>query len=157
MIRNKLIFVLVTIFSVWKFYSQNAIVVAGGSTKGEGGSLSYTIGQMFYKNYHDNNQGRVSEGVQQPNNVTFTLKNMNVMQKLDKLYVYPNPTMDFLNIKSDSDYTSYEIYDLNGKLIKSSKLFNCRIDLKSLLSGVYIIYLKNTNKWYYSRVKVIKQ
>ncbi|MGC4128146.1 MAG: leucine-rich repeat domain-containing protein [Bergeyella sp.] len=65
--------------------------------------------------------------------------------------IYPNPTTDFLNIRSDNmKVESSAIYDLSGKLLFTSK--ESKIDVKHLPSGVYMISLKTeqgfkTFKW----------
>ena len=53
--------------------------------------------------------------------------------------VYPNPTTDYLNIKiSASASFNVNIYDLNGKLLKSEKN-NTSIQIQDLTNGLYIV------------------
>ena len=53
--------------------------------------------------------------------------------------VYPNPTTDYLNIKiSGSSNFNLNIYDLNGKLLKSEKN-NTSIQIQDLTNGLYIV------------------
>ena len=53
--------------------------------------------------------------------------------------VYPNPTTDYLNIKiSGSASFNVNIYDLNGKLLKSEKN-NTSIQIQDLTNGLYIV------------------
>lgn len=46
------------------FYSQSAVVSAGGSATSAGGSVSYTVGQIAYESYGNSNF-QITEGVQQ--------------------------------------------------------------------------------------------
>lgn len=57
------------------------------------------------------------------------------------LNVYPNPTKGFLNIESENEIESFELYDLNGKMVKlysslsGHKIF---INIEPLAKGLYI-------------------
>ena len=56
--------------------------------------------------------------------------------------VYPNPTSDELNIKSSSinfDKATFNIMDLNGKVVSKGSLENKKLDVKKLTPGVYLI------------------
>ncbi|PWH83055.1 T9SS C-terminal target domain-containing protein [Algibacter marinivivus] len=67
-----------------------------------------------------------------------------------ELNIYPNPTINHLNIASKNKINTIEIIDLTGKLISKIKSPNKVIDISKLPIGVYIIksYSKNgvTNK-----------
>jgi endonuclease I len=63
--------------------------------------------------------------------------------ELEKTYIYPNPTTDFLNIRSSENLIEIEILGLNGKSLMIVKRTD-RIDFRKLGSGVYIIRLKGT-------------
>jgi hypothetical protein len=61
---------------------------------------------------------------------------------------YPNPASNKLNITSSKNWTSYEIYNLNGKLIEANNLSslnsnNFVIDLTDYSNGSYSISLSN--------------
>lgn len=99
-----------------------------------------------------------------PNNdISYTLKIWNFFRK--NMYVssssinnntknvsikiYPNPSIDKIEIKTDlKNISNIEIYDIYGKKllnINPSDL-NKQIDLNSLYSGVYILKLKSANE-----------
>lgn len=60
------------------------------------------------------------------------------------LVVYPNPTSDFLYIKTSKlDIEKVFIFDLSGKLLFSEK--SKTIDVKNLPSATYIISIKTSN------------
>jgi hypothetical protein len=59
--------------------------------------------------------------------------------KISTIALYPNPTSDFLNIKSDQKISKVEIYDMSGKIIKSVKLQDYKIEVSTLIKGNYIL------------------
>jgi hypothetical protein len=60
--------------------------------------------------------------------------------------IYPNPASNLLTIKSDKPIDKIELYDLTGKLLKTTRELN--IDFSNLPNGQYIvtIYLKTKQK-----------
>lgn len=65
-----------------------------------------------------------------------------VIEEGESILVYPNPVHDFLNIHSQKDL-EYSLFDINGKLIRSEKTKNNRIEFSQLPKGVYILILDN--------------
>ncbi|AUC78333.1 hypothetical protein CW736_02480 [Nonlabens sp. MB-3u-79] len=62
------------------------------------------------------------------------------------LKVYPNPTTDILNITSDTQqFTTVDIVDLNGRLIKSLEVDtnNVTANVQELKPGLYILNISN--------------
>lgn len=76
--------------------------------------------------------------------------------------IYPNPTENFINIQAilDAGEVEISIMDLSGRIISKVSnnhqggVFTNKIDLNSLISGNYILQLKNNNKL--SHKKIIK-
>lgn len=56
----------------------------------------------------------------------------------NNLYVYPNPTTDFLNFKLNKDIDEILVYDLSGKVVLS-KSNSKIISLENLAKGLYLI------------------
>lgn len=54
--------------------------------------------------------------------------------------IYPNPTTDFVYIKSDNILSKVEIYDISGKLIHQSSI-TTKIDIRNFSKGNYILKL----------------
>lgn len=52
--------------------------------------------------------------------------------------VYPNPTVDFLNIKSDEKIKSASVFDMSGRKMEM-QLSDNKVDVRNLESGGYII------------------
>ena len=64
---------------------------------------------------------------------------------LSIITMYPNPTSDFLNIKSDQKISKIEIYDMSGKLVQTSKMNNEKVSVSKLPKGNYLIKLQTEN------------
>jgi hypothetical protein len=61
---------------------------------------------------------------------------------------YPNPATDFINLSDNVSMRSFEIVDLNGRVIKSAKLDNVTeesVDISSLASGMYLLNVETDN------------
>ena len=60
--------------------------------------------------------------------------------------VFPNPTKDVINIKSNNIVSSLDLFDLTGKKVFSiKKLIDNRVSIGKLLSGIYIMHIKDSN------------
>ena len=55
----------------------------------------------------------------------------------DDFNIYPNPTSDFITIKTDHKIDSYTIYDVTGKKIMQTA--ENTIDLRSFTNGIYLL------------------
>jgi len=73
--------------------------------------------------------------------------------KENKIVLFPNPVKDILYIKAiDAKDYHYQIYNVSGQLVKSGKFENTQTDVSSLVSGVYLVRINNSE----SIVKIIK-
>ncbi|MCI2228156.1 N-acetylmuramoyl-L-alanine amidase [Polaribacter sp. MSW13] len=67
-----------------------------------------------------------------------------------QLTVYPNPTSNFINIKSKQDLTidKFYVYDINGRLIKEVNGNSLdKINISELTNGIYLLKIvSNENK-----------
>jgi hypothetical protein len=61
--------------------------------------------------------------------------------------VFPIPTRNLLTIKTQEGFTAVqaEVYDLNGRLVLSSKIENESISLQSLENGNYLLMVMDAN------------
>ena len=122
--------------------AQQTVPATGGDASGSGGSASYTVGQLVYTtNIGANNS--LAQGVQQVYEIsTLGVDDLNEVQ-LEYL-VYPNPTIDKLTLKIqnfNNDDLSYQIYDINGRILKMDKLMNntTSISMMHLPSAIYFL------------------
>ena len=104
--------------------AQTSVNATGGNASGSGGSASYSVGQLAYTTNTGTN-GSVSEGVQQPFEISVVTgieeaKGINL-----SVTAYPNPTTDYLTL-SISEFEisnlTYQLYDISGKLLQSEKI-----------------------------------
>lgn len=58
---------------------------------------------------------------------------------LNAISIYPNPSKDEIQIETSSDLKSYQIIDLQGKIVLQNALENKTIDISGLAKGVYFI------------------
>jgi hypothetical protein len=127
---------------------QENINTSGGIASGAGCSASYSIGQLRYHIY-EGAGGSVSEGIQQPYEISITTSIDMVGAVNLKISLYPNPAHDFLLLEvKDAEHShadfwdiSYRLYDLQGKLLRNEKVTSnfSRIDINHLAPATYLL------------------
>ncbi len=126
--------------------AQIAVPATGGDASGTGGSASYTVGQVVYTTA-TGSAGSVSQGVQQPYEVSITV---GVEKKTISLSAFPNPIKDQLNLSiigfTNQQYL-YQMFDASGKLVKSEKISSSTtsISAQQLTPGVYLLSVLDNN------------
>ena len=139
-------------------YSQNALVASGGDATGSGGSSSYSIGQVVYSTYSNEN-GSVSEGVQHPIELV-TLTNAELKSVSLSAVLYPNPAQNYIVLSiTDKRLTAlrYGLYDIQGKQVGQGIIDQPKIQigLQHLESAVYLLKV-TTNQTELKTFKIIK-
>ncbi|MDT0643785.1 T9SS type A sorting domain-containing protein [Zunongwangia sp. F363] len=140
--------------------SLNAFTTAGGDSTENEGSISFSVGQVFYLSQENSNIS-LQEGVQQafsenskpiPSVVEEENENEKENPSLSKLKitVYPNPVTEFFTVDLSSleeSVYSYQLFDLQGRLLLQGSLSNLstKIHPKNLQSSVYILKIYNHN------------
>lgn len=157
--KVKLSIVLLLSLRLIGLHAQEAIPASGGNASGNGGSVSYSVGQMVYTTYTGTN-GSIAEGVQQPYEISVVsgieqTKNINLTCK-----VYPNPTSDFLILKVenyDNGNLSYQLFNISGKLLESKMLTGneITISMENLVPATYFLKIIN-NQIEVKTFKIIK-
>lgn len=85
---------------------------------------------------------------------TFAKKQLEEIQKDEKkLSVFPNPVKSLLYINADDKDYYYQIYNVSGQLVKEGKFENKNTDLSSLIQGIYLVRINNSE----TIVKIIKE
>jgi len=132
--------------------AQESVNAAGGNASGSGGSVSYSVGQVAYQT-HTGTNGSITQGVQQPYEISVITaveeaKDINLL-----VSVYPNPATDYLQLKVDgSMYSvmsmSFQLYDMNGKLLQTKKLTEAetQIDMSSYATATYFLKVITESK-----------
>ncbi|MFN2396219.1 MAG: T9SS type A sorting domain-containing protein, partial [Bacteroidales bacterium] len=135
------------------------IPASGGEGEGSGGSVSYSVGQLFWHT-HDGNNISVAEGVQQPYEISVVTAIDEADDILLAIMAYPNPTADFLTLELKNFEPSsfqYQLYDIQGKLWQSEKITgnHTHIDVSFLVPGTYFLKVTQENKDF-KTFKIIK-
>ena len=130
------------------YEAQQAIIPAGNNAQSGTGSVSYSVGQIFYET-QTSATGKITPGVQQPYEIFTLATNENVVQS--NISVYPNPVKDFLTVDFNSeklDNSSYQLFDVTGKVINQGNLKSVKsqISASSLTSGIYLLRITNSGK-----------
>jgi hypothetical protein len=130
--------------------AQNAIPASGSNASGSGGTVSYSIGQVVYTTC-TSTSGSVTNGVQQPFEISVITgleetKDINLICS-----VYPNPTSSFLTLKVenfDKEDLSFKLFDSNGKLLERKMVTGNEtiIPMTNLFSGIYFLKVINSEK-----------
>lgn len=139
--------------------AQQAVPATGGDISGSGGTVAYSVGQIFYTVNTGSNQSIV-QGVQQP----FEISEVLGIEEQDKLQIdldaYPNPTNENLTLRVQGDASSmlrYELYDIQGKLLLSKEMTStsAKISMEHLPKATYILKV-NKNESAVKTFKIIK-
>ncbi len=71
-----------------------------------------------------------------------------------KINMYPNPTTNYLIISTNFDYFSYQLLDINGKIILTNDINSnvAKIDFSQFNKGVYFIKLITNDKIYINKI-----
>ena len=130
--------------------AQNSIPATGGNAAGTGGTVSYTIGQLVYTPI-SGETGMVSQGVQQPYDITVITAIEEASEISLEISVYPNPAVGYVNLKIgkyDTYNLRYMLFDMNGMLFQERKVEGDEtlIQLGNLLPGIYFLRVTDNNK-----------
>lgn len=71
----------------------------------------------------------------------------------ERVLIYPNPSKDFITIKTDKEIQKVTISDLNGRML--SIQFDSIVNLSNLIPGMYILNIETENGT--SSKKIIKE
>lgn len=133
-------------FGVIASNAQHSVNTTGGNASNESGSVSYSIGQIVYSSY-SNNDGAMSEGVQQPYEI-FIITSLEELGGFDLvLNVFPNPVDDRLHLEvvgkdfHQSSDLKYQLLDINGRLLKRERIIDhaALIEMGAKQPGAYFL------------------
>ena len=155
--------IILILFFSYKGVTQNTVtdsnrrmesfITAGSNATGSSGSVSYSIGQLFYTNF-ETADFNVAQGVQQAEEVKTSLgaKNENVKPNTG-MFVFPNPAKDFIYLTTaetalEKELMSYKLFNLLGMLLKQSAINQeeNKIYLNDLMPSLYLLQVYQNNK-----------
>lgn len=136
-------------FQTFGFLSAQAGFSASGfDAVSTGGSVSSTIGQVFYHQWTEN-EGQINEGIQQPYEIFVVSVDDNLKTSV---LLFPNPTQDFVLLKMENNVKdfSYTLYSMDGKWLEDQKIdqeetvlslqkYSCNIFLLVIYKGNNIV------------------
>ncbi len=117
---------------------------SGGASVTAGGiNILYTIGEV---NVQEVTTGTIliSEGFIS-SSLSNTLGVNEVVINEKNILVYPNPTSDFIYLKTSLLIEKIELYDALGKSVLKTKNIN-KIPVNNLSKGVYLLKIYSENK-----------
>ena len=140
--------------------AQTSVNATGGNASGSGGSASYSVGQLAYTTNTGTN-GSVSEGVQQPFEISVVTGIEEAKDIFLNVSAYPNPTTDYLELKVENlqlSELSYKLYDISGKVYQNKEIGNSitKIEMQNLPQGIYFIKVIDTKNKELKTFKIIK-
>jgi hypothetical protein len=129
--------------------AQETIIPTGGDATGSGGSMSHSIGQIFVDSQSSGTDDSVNQGVQQPIEL-FTLGLEEDLLLIASTKVFPNHTSNKIQVRlelEDLSNLSYQIYDINGKLLQSKEIleFTTEVQLSQFPNSVYFLKIIRNN------------
>jgi len=135
-------------FSFSTATAQENVNTSGGDASGSGGTVAYSLGQVFYTT-NTGTSGTVSQGVQQ--GYVISTVGMKETELTISLSVFPNPTIDQLTLQIN-DYNneklSYQLFDMQGKLLSSDVITSnqTEINMSDLPVVSYFITVMQKNR-----------
>ena len=127
--------------------AQESVNVTGGNASGSGGSVSYSLGQVVYTSNTETG-GSVAPGVQQPYEIWVATAIEEAIGIKLLVTAYPNPTTDYLTLRIDISDLSYQLYDMQGKLLRNEKITSnlTSIAMSNLVAATYFVKVIQGNK-----------
>lgn len=123
--------------------AQAAFSSSGGDATGTGGSLSFTSGLVMYS-AHSEATGSITQGVQQPYEISVVSGVEKPNDITPGLSVYPNPTSEVLFLKTlnfDVGNLRYQLCTIHGSRIEEKKIVNniTTINMSNRTPATYFI------------------
>ncbi|SHH04566.1 Por secretion system C-terminal sorting domain-containing protein [Flavobacterium defluvii] len=131
--------------------TMETIIPSGSNASGSSGSVTYSIGQVFYTYIGLQADYIVAQGIQQQESDK-NLGTPEVEEPKTEIFVFPNPAADFVNVSMkgyelESENRSFKLYDIQGRLIKQNKINqdDTQVSLNNLSPSIYIlvVYVDN--------------
>lgn len=123
-VRLKLIAVTLFGLVLTGLQAQECVTSTGGNISGNGGSVSFSVGQVLYQTYSGSNGSRAA-GVQQPYEISVITELKEAIGIGLSVLAYPNPTTDFLILEVNEIELSnlyFQLFDIKGKLLHSYRI-----------------------------------
>jgi hypothetical protein len=117
----------------WSFGDGNTSTLENPNHTYTGGNSTYNVELIIYST-----DSCFSDTITQTVDISAT--GIDEPKNNKNLIIYPNPTSNFIQIKTSLKYTSISIIDLTGQLVKQVAN-SAKIDVSDLNNGIYFIQL----------------
>lgn len=129
--------------------AQETILTTGGNTSATSGNISFSIGQVLFSTYADNDAS-VALGVQQPLEAMTIVAIKEIPGISLDIKLYPNPANEliFLETMNEMDRNlSYFLYDSKGNLLENNYLTHrlTSIRISNYSSSMYLLKIRENN------------
>lgn len=130
--------------------AQNAVVPNGGNAIGDGGSASYSIGQVAYQSF-ESSIVNIHQGVQQAFEI-FIITSLQERDLVSDWKLYPNPSVGEIYLSySEPVYNEelrYQILDSQGRVIENGLITSnpCHFDTTQYRPGQYTLKVIASNQ-----------
>lgn len=137
--------------------AQESVNSTGGEAFGTGGTVSFSVGQVFYTT-NTGSSGLVEQGVQH----AYVISSVGLAEATTlNPELYPNPTSNKLNLlvsASEVDQHYFVLLDTQGRLILKDKIIlgQTQIDVENITSSTYFLEIFNQNDQKLHQFKIIK-
>ena len=148
--KEKFIIVVLFWISLTALPAQESISTTGGNISGNGNSVSFSIGQLFYT-ADSGKGGSVSSGIQQAFEILVETEIKSAGGINLQFSVFPNPATDFLLLKVENFEIvniSFQLYNLSGKLLEFRKVefAETKIDMSEYENAIYFLKVTQHDK-----------
>lgn len=138
-------------------YKFNNKFTIGGGTDSAGGFMSSKFAHSYIDKFFVYNRELTVQEINlikdQPQIALLSNQDFNSNYAL-KVNLYPNPVNDILNIETDLDIQSAEIYNMQGQKVLTSNQKQCNVS--GLTSGVYMVRIQDAEDKIATKKIVIK-
>lgn len=147
--RLKLLFFLLINLTSLCVAAQTSINSGGHSIQNNSGSLSFTVGEIFFTSYSSTNGYAAHHGIQYPYEI-LPVSLIHQYQNSMEVKLYPNPFIDYLLIEVPFEFNKAGklfLYDSFGNLVLSNVVNTplIRLNTMHLVPGVYIAHIEIDN------------
>ncbi len=128
-------------------HAQEGFVSAGQTVSGNGGSQSYSFGQVFYL-APGSDEGNTTQGVQQSYEISVV--DVSELASAITITLYPNPVTDYLTLLTDETSLpnlSFQLCDAVGNILYTGQNLECQthIDMRAFTTGIYLLTVIREN------------
>ncbi|MDG1159169.1 MAG: T9SS type A sorting domain-containing protein [Flavobacteriales bacterium] len=139
---------------------QTSVNTCGGDGTGNGGSVAFSVGQVFFQIIEDQ-QISLSEGVQQAFEISIIDGIEEEKPFSFAISAFPNPIMDVLHIELKDEFSGtvmFQVHDAIGNLIQEGEASSSKFTIQTTnwSGGAYYLHVYNIGSLQSSTLKIVK-